>query len=417
MQRVCIISTGTELMLGSTVDSNANFLSRCLTDLGFKVVTRYTVGDSEEYIREAFTQGLRQADLIVSSGGLGPTLDDLTKQTACQVLGVQPVLNNEEVQRLRDFFRRRNREMPEANLKQAMFPPEALILPNRVGTAPGMYIARQGKAVALLPGPPREMEHMYRSALEPVLKKEFSIEPKVARQTIKVLGPGESQVEALLGSLMEQPDYSIALLAKDGEVHVKVSAEAKDLEQAEAIRDRAVSLVEAKLVSHVFGYDDDTLEGRVAVLLEEQGLKLAVAESCTGGLLSKVLTDIPGSSSYFWGSVCSYSNEAKEMLLDVNPDTLNRFGAVSPETAAEMATGLRSRSGVDYTLSITGIAGPGGGSAEKPVGLVFLGLAGPEGCSVKELRFVGHREAIRILAVKSALDLLRRQLTRGGSKA
>jgi len=220
-----------------------------------------------------------------------------------------------------------------------------------------------------------------------------------------------------LSSLMEQPDYSIALLAKDGEVHVKVSAEAKDLEQAEAIRDRAVSLVEAKLASHVFGYDDDTLEGRVAVLLEEQGLKLAAAESCTGGLLSKVLTDIPGSSSYFWGSVCSYSNEAKEIFLGVNPDTLNRFGAVSPETAAEMATGLRSRSGVDYTLSITGIAGPGGGSAEKPVGLVFLGLAGPEGCNVKELRFVGHREAIRILAVKSALDLLRRQLTRGGSKA
>ncbi|MEQ8173664.1 MAG: competence/damage-inducible protein A [Syntrophomonadaceae bacterium] len=410
MQRVCIISTGTELMLGTTIDSNANFLSQRLTDLGFKVVTRYTVGDSEEYIREAFTEGLRQADLVVSSGGLGPTLDDLTKQTACQVLGVQVVLNEEEVQRLRDFFRRRNREMPEANLKQAMFPPEALILPNQIGTAPGMYIVHQGKAVALLPGPPREMEHMYWGALEPVLKKEFATVPRVARKTIKVLGPGESQVEALLGSLMEQPDYSIALLAKDGEVHVKVSAEAKDLGQAEAIRDQAVSQVEAKLAPHVFGYDEDTLEGRVAVLLGERALRLATAESCTGGLLAKVLTDIPGSSSYFWGSVCSYSNEAKEVFLEVSPDTLNRFGAVSQETATEMAMGLRGRSGVDYTLSITGIAGPGGGSAEKPVGLVFIGLAGPEGCTVKELRFVGPREAIRILAVKSALDLLRRQL-------
>lgn len=410
MQRVCIISTGTELMLGSTIDSNANFLSQRLTGLGFKVVTRYTVGDSEEYIREAFTQGLRQADLVVSSGGLGPTLDDLTKQTACQVLGVKAVLNEEEVQRLRDFFRRRNREMPEANLKQAMFPREATILPNQLGTAPGMYITHKGKAVALLPGPPREMEHMYICALEPVLKKEFSIEPKIARRTIKVLGPGESQVEALLGSLMEQPDYSVALLAKDGEVHVKVSAEAEDLAKAEAIRDRAVSQIEARLTSHIYGYDDDTLEGKVAVLLEERALRLAAAESCTGGLLAKMLTDLPGSSSYFWGSVCSYSNEAKEVFLDVSPDTLNRFGAVSRETAAEMATGLKRLSGADYTLSITGIAGPGGGSAEKPVGLVYIGLAGPESCSVKELRFVGSREAIRILAAKSALDLLRRQL-------
>lgn len=417
MQRVCIISTGTELMLGSTVDSNANFLSQRLTDLGFKVVTRYTVGDSEEYIREAFTQGLRQADLVVSSGGLGPTLDDLTKQTACQVMGVQPVLNEEEVQRLRDFFRRRNREMPEANLKQAMFPPEALILPNQVGTAPGMYLACGGKAVALLPGPPREMEYMYLGALEPVLKKEFSIKSRVARKTIKVLGPGESQVEDLLGSLMEQPDYSIALLAKDGEVHVKVSAEAKDLIKAEAIRDRAVGQIEAKLAPHVFGYDEDTLEGRVAVLLNDKGLMLAVAESCTGGLLAKMLTDMPGSSTYFWGSVCSYSNEAKEVFLGVRPDTLNRWGAVSKEAAAEMATGLQRHCGAHYTLSITGLAGPGGGSAEKPVGLVFVGLAGPEGCSVKELRFVGPREAIRILAAKSALDLLRRQLTGGGNRA
>lgn len=417
MQRVCIISTGTELMLGSTVDSNAHYLSQRLTDLGFKVVTRYTVGDSEEYIKEAFIESFRQAELVVSSGGLGPTLDDLTKQTACQVLGVQAVLNEEEVLRLRDYFRRRNRAMPDANLKQAMFPPEALILRNQVGTAPGMYLAVQGKAVALLPGPPREMEHMYRNALEPILKKEFSIESKVSRKTIKVLGPGESQVEALLGTLMKQSDYSIALLAKDGEVHVKVSAEAKDLEAAQAICDRAVNQIEEKLGPYVFGYDDDTLEGRVAALLEDRGLMLAAAESCTGGLLSKLLTDIPGSSSFLWGSVCSYSNKAKEIFLGVSTDTLDRFGAVSPETAAEMATGLRHRSGVDYTLSITGIAGPGGGSTEKPVGLVFIGLAGPEGCSVKELRFVGHREAIRMLAVKSALDLLRKQLAGGGSKA
>lgn len=416
MQRVCIISTGTELMLGSTVDSNANFLSQRLTDLGFKVVTRYTVGDSEEYIREAFTQGLRQADLVISSGGLGPTLDDLTKQAACQVLGVETVLNEEEVQRLHEYFRRRNREMPEANLKQAMFPEQAQILPNQVGTAPGMYFAHQGKAVALLPGPPREMEHMYLNALETVLKKEFSIKPKVARKTVKVLGPGESQVEALLGNLMEQSDYSLALLACDGEVHVKVSAEDQDLEKAKVIRNQAISQIEEKLAPHVFGYDDDTLESQLAVLLEQRGLRLAVAESCTGGLLAKIITDVPGSSSYFWGSVCSYSNNAKEAFLDVSTQTLNRFGAVSPETAAEMATGLRERSGADYTLSITGIAGPDGGTVEKPVGLVFIGLAGPEGCSVKELRFVGHREAIRILAAKSALDLLRRHMTGGGNK-
>lgn len=414
MDRAFIISTGTELMLGSTVDTNAVFLSQRLSNLGFKVISKCVVGDSEEYIKQAFEQGLRLADLVVSSGGLGPTQDDLTKETACRVMGVEAVLFDEEVKRLRDYFQRRRREMPQANLKQAMFPREARILANGAGTAPGMFLMKNGKAIALLPGPPREMELMYSEQLEPLLKNQFAVGNRVARRTIKVLGPGESQVEQLLGELMNESGFALALLAKEGEVQVKVSAEANSLVESQKVVEQAVVKVEDRLKGHIFGYDDDTLEGSLACLLNQQEVRIAVAESCTGGLVAKILTDLPGSSGYFWGGICTYSNEAKKALLGVSKDTLENNGAVSAETAEEMAQGLLLRSGVDIALSITGIAGPEGGSEEKPVGLVYLSLASRGQVSTRELRFVGSRGAIRTLAAKSALDYVRRYLLGGG---
>ncbi|MEN6326890.1 MAG: competence/damage-inducible protein A [Syntrophomonas sp.] len=415
MYKAYIISTGTELMLGSTIDSNSVFLSEKLSAAGIKVIGKSTVGDSEEYKRTAFENGVKMADIIISSGGMGPTSDDLTKEVACAVMGSEMVVFDAEVKRLEDFFRRRNRSMPECNLKQAMFPREAQILKNSRGTAPGMYLKKDGKAVILLPGPPREMQNMFINEVEPLLKQDFPAVNMVARQTIKVLGPGESQVEELLGELMHAAEeYSLALLAQDGEVHIKITAEGKDLPDSQNILAGISAQITAKMGKNVFGYEGDKLEAIIGDLISRSGKTLALAESCSGGLLGKMITDIPGSSKYFWGGVISYSNDAKMKLLGVNPATLDKFGAVSSETAAEMARGIIEKSRADLALSITGIAGPDGGSEEKPAGLVYIALADAGSCWVKEMRFVGGRDAVRILAAKSALDLLRRYLLFGG---
>lgn len=415
MFKAYIISTGTELMLGSTMDSNSVFLSEKLSAEGIKVIGKSTVGDSAEYIRAAFENAVNVADIIISSGGMGPTSDDLTKEVACEVMGSEMLVFDEEVKRLEDFFRRRKRSMPECNLKQAMFPREAQILKNSRGTAPGMYLKKDGKVVILLPGPPREMQNMFNNEVEPLLKQDFPAVNQVARKTIKVLGPGESQVEEMLGDLMHAShEYSLALLAKDGEVHIKITAEGQDLNHSQEIMAGVALQIEEKMGKNVFGFDEDKLEVIIGDLISRQGKTMALAESCSGGLLSKMITDIPGSSKYFWGAVTSYSNEAKMILLGVNEATLKEFGAVSSETATEMVRGIIEKSGVDLGLAITGIAGPDGGSEEKPAGLVYIALADAGSCWVKEMRFVGERDAVRILAAKSALDLLRRYLVYGG---
>ncbi|MGI5911783.1 MAG: competence/damage-inducible protein A [Syntrophomonadaceae bacterium] len=410
--KACIISTGTELLLGSTIDSNAVFLSQKLTEMGFRIMARYTVGDNKEQIAKAFKDALEQADLVISSGGLGPTLDDLTKEIACEISGCKMELVEEEVNRLKDFFARRKHNMPKSNLKQAMFPPEAVILRNIHGTAPGMYLNKNGKILVLLPGPPRELQVMYLKEVEPRLSKDYVIgEKHVARKTIKVIGPGESQVDEMLADVIDNSSgCSLAFLAKDGEIHIKITAEGEDLKHSEAKLNEVSSRIEAIMDKYVFGYDDETLVGAVAELMITKGKTLSLAESCTGGMLAKMITDLAGSSKYFWGSVASYSNEAKIKLLGVTQEKLNEFGAVSKEIAEEMAKKIITRSNTDYSLAITGIAGPEGGTPNKPVGLVYIALADKDGCEVKEMHFAGAREAIRILASKTALDMLRRRL-------
>lgn len=412
MYQACIISTGTELLLGSTVDSNSLFLSQKLSNLGLRVVARFTVGDNREQIYNAFKNGMEIADLVICSGGLGPTLDDLTKEVACEVAGCQPELVEEEVLRLKDFFARRKREMPQVNLKQAMFPSEATILKNLKGTAPGMYLKKDNKVLVLLPGPPREMQAMYLEEVESLLKQDFVLGEKLsASKTIKVIGPGESQVDEMLIDVINNPrGCSLALLAQDGEVHIKVTAEGEDSQHSQQILREITKRIEAIMGKYIFGYDEDSLAGVVGDLLARQGKSLSLAESCTGGLLAEMITDIPGSSRYFWGSVTSYSNEAKATLLGVQNDTLKSCGAVSRETAEEMARGILEKAGADFSLAITGIAGPDGGTQDKPIGLVYIAVADKNGVIVKEMHFAGAREAIRILSAKTALDLLRRQL-------
>ena len=360
MKKAYIVSTGTELLLGTTMDTNSVFISEKLFENGIRVVAKSIVGDNEESIRRAFKLGLESADVVISSGGLGPTLDDLTKTIACEVMDATMELVKEEVHRLEDFFARRKRKMPEINLKQAMFPPEAVILRNELGTAPGMYLSKNDKIIILLPGPPREMKPMFINEALPLLVKEYGSECRRSHmRTIKVLGPGESQVDEMLSEVIDDPKgCSLALLAKDGEVHVKVTAEGADEASSQTILDELSARITSKLGDGVFGYDEDTLVSVVGNLLMERGKKVAFAESCTGGLLSKLITDIAGSSNYFWGAVISYSNEAKNQYLDVQNATIEEFGAVSSETAREMALGIRNRTGVDYAIGITGIAGP-----------------------------------------------------------
>lgn len=414
MKNAYIISTGSELLSGVTPDTNSVYLTSRLQDIGIKVIGKTTAGDNHEQLRLAFAIARESADIVISTGGLGPTFDDLTKIVACEIMDCNLVIRPEEEERLRNWFARRQRPMPEINLRQAMFPPEAIILANSWGTAPGMYLQKNGKIIILLPGPPREMQPMYVQEVEPLLQKQFAVLlPKTINKNIKTFGIGESQVEDKLGELMNCPKgISMALLAAEGEVHIRLAAE-PDQSDSRVLEDYTGKIVK-RMGRDVFGWDDETLTGNTAALLIAQGKNLAVAESCTGGLLGKMVTDLPGSSEYFWGGVITYSNDAKQRVLGVKSDTLARYGAVSPETAREMAEGARRIAGTDAALATTGIAGPDGGSAEKPVGLVYIALAHDQGVEVKELRLGMGRDFIRILSAKSALDLLRRQLQYNG---
>ncbi len=411
MIKAYIVSTGTELLLGSTSDTNTEFLSRRLSQLGIHIQGRITAGDEGGAIRSAFEYGLERADMVISSGGMGPTGDDLTKAMACELMNCQPVLVQEEVERIQAYFARRGRYMPPANIKQAMFPPGAVILRNERGTAPGMYLKNGSKLIVLLPGPPHEMKTMYLKEVEPRLRVDYGLDDQGSvSRTLKVFGPGESQVEMLLGDLIEKPQgYNMALTVKAGEIYIGIQVNQGLANQQQKL-DEITEKVKEILGRNIFGMDNDTLPEVTVSLLKRQGKRIAAAESCTGGLLAKMLTDLPGSSDYFWGGIVSYSNEAKQVLLGVKEELLDRFGAVSPETAEAMVRGLLVRSGTEIGVAITGIAGPSGGSEGKQVGLVYIAVMHNGRCTIKEMRFGGQRDMIRMLAARTSLDIVRRIL-------
>jgi nicotinamide-nucleotide amidase len=412
IKKAHVISTGTEITSGSIVDTNGAFLARNLTEMGFKVIGCSVAGDDEDYMHKLFGKALQEADMIIASGGLGPTLDDVTKQALCRALDMELVLDEKEREKIENYFRQRKRPMPDINIRQAMFPPGARLLNNSFGTASGMYLCLPGQMVVLLPGPPREMKPMFEKGLIPLLRDKFNLpEKNVTSRAVKVFGPGESQAETMLQPLIETAEgYSFAFLADEGEIHIKVAIEEEFMGQGNILLSKAVSDIENIMGDNVFGYEEDTLISRVSFLLKEKKLTLSVAESCTGGLLAKMLTDCPGSSDFFWGSLVVYSDVAKKNLLGVNEEILRAKGAVSTEAAEEMAVNLRRRTGTDIALSVTGIAGPDGAVAGKPVGLVFIGYADDEGCFVKKMNFFANREFNRVFSAKTALDILRRRL-------
>lgn len=403
-----IISVGTELLLGDIVDTNAAFLSRGLAELGIGVYRRLTIGDNLERMTEAFRDALKSADLVIATGGLGPTADDITKEAAAACFGLRLNLDDGILDGIRQFFEKLGSRMTENNVQQAYMPEGSITLENKNGTAPGCYIEKDGKIIALLPGPPHECEPMFNDVLRPLLMKKQ--DATLVSKTVKMCGIGESAMETHVRDMLDSRNPTVAPYSGGTEVRLRITARAADEQEARRMIEPVKNELYARLGGYIYGEDEATLEGTVISLLKEKGLKLALAESCTGGALAARLTGVAGCSDVFLESAVTYSNDAKASRLGVNPAALAEYGAVSPETAKEMAEGIARTSGADIGLSITGIAGPGGGTDEKPVGLVYHAIYANGTCEVTETRLFGSRDRIRARAAVKALELLWRYL-------
>ena len=407
-----ILSVGTELLLGSIVNSDAQALSRELTSLGLNVLYHSVVGDNPGRLRAAVELAKSRADVIVTTGGLGPTCDDLTKQTLAECFGKQLVFHPECAEGIRCFFARMGKEMTDNNLQQAYLPEGCTVLDNAWGTAPGCAFEADGTYVVMLPGPPRECLPMFRERAMPWLAR--LSEGVIRSRTLRVFGLGESAVEAMLRDRMnELTNPTLAPYAKEGEVELRITAKADSPAAADALIAPVEAEVRALLGGLVYGADVSGLEQVVLGGLRERGLTLGTAESCTGGLIAKRITDVPGSASVFMGGVVSYHCEVKAGVLGVSQALLDEKGAVCAEVAKEMAQGARKVLGCDVAVSATGVAGPDPDDRGNPVGLVFTALATPDGVWVKELNLASQsarRDRTRNLAANHALDMVRRWL-------
>lgn len=402
-----ILCVGTEILLGDIVNTNAVYLSKQLAALGINVFHQSVVGDNPYRLRESLRAALSRCDIVITTGGLGPTCDDLTKEIAAEVMGLQMEKNAEELERIEEYFKTINRPMTENNKKQALIPQGAIILKNGYGTAPGIFIEKNSKILALLPGPPREMRPMFDNELAPLLKK-YSEKTFVSR-TIHIFNIGESAVESKLHDLMNSLENpTLAPYAKDGEVLLRVTAAAESAEKGYEMIEPIIGRVREIIGNeNIYGIDVGNLQTALVRLLREKNLKVATAESLTGGLVSKRITEVSGASEVFECGICSYSNDVKNKVLGVSQETLDSFTEYSPETAREMAKGIRKISGADIGIATTGIAGPNGGTAKKPVGLVYVAVDSDNYNEVKKLLlsrgFSEERELIRYLAASHAL--------------
>jgi nicotinamide-nucleotide amidase len=419
MERAWIIAVGTELMLGQTVDTNTAWLAERLAGLGVRAVRHLTVPDELAPLADVLRKAAAAADLVVLTGGLGPTEDDLTRFALARALDVELKTDAESLEQIRAFFARRGREMPEHNVIQAQIPEGGQAIRNAWGTAPGIRVAINGTPCYALPGVPHEMQAMFERHVRPVVQE--AARGRVLRtRRLHCTGVSESQVGEALAPLMRRgrnPD--VGTTAEIGVITVRINALADSPETADQRLDSAEQQVRERLGDSVFGRDDQTLASVVLERLIDRKATLSTAESCTGGMIGTLLTDVPGSSRAYLGGAVSYSNDLKQSLLGVPKEMLAREGAVSEAVARTMAEGARGRFKSDYALSVTGIAGPGGGSPAKPVGLVHVGLAGPEGPAVRTCRFGSDapRQAIRMRAARAALNLLRLALVRRRGRA
>ncbi len=403
-----IVSTGTELLLGQIVNTNAPHMAKRLNEIGFDVLFQSTVGDNRTRMTQVLSTALARADIVITTGGLGPTQGDITKEVTAELLGRPMLLHAPSLERIKGFFASRRLTMTDNNIRQAMFPEGAIILDNARGTAPGVVIEADEKTVIHLPGPPHEMEHMLEHAVIPYLRDRFGIQGTIVSKVLRTFGLGESSLEERIKDYIKtQGNPTIALLARNAEIHVRLTAKASSDAEARELIAALESQLRERIGEYIFGEDEDTLEAVVGRHLTEKNLTLALAESCTGGLVTSRITDVPGSSAYLAGAVVCYSNDVKIAAVGVPAAIIATHGAVSGETAVMMAEGIRERFRTDLGIGITGIAGPGGAVPGKPVGLVFIAVAGPAGPSCFQYNFTGPRGFIRHRTALAALNHLR----------
>ena len=414
-----LISVGTEILLGNIVNTNAAYLAEKCALLGCSLYNQTVVGDNEERMEDAIRQALDRSDIVILTGGLGPTKDDLTKEVTARVFGRELYLDEHSKERIEAYFGRRgSSRITENNWKQALVPEGAIVIDNHNGTAPGLIIEdpEKGKTAILIPGPPNEMKPMFEQDIAPYLNK---LQPEgIYSHMVKICGIGESRAETMVADLMDaQTNPTLAPYAKTGEVHFRVTAKAKSEEEAEELMKPMIEEMYRRFGDAVYTINEqETLEENLVALLKEKGMTLSTAESCTGGKLAGRLLNAAGASEVFNEGYITYANASKEKILGVKHETLEEFGAVSAQTAEEMARGAAKAAEADAALSVTGIAGPGGGTKEKPVGLVYIGCAVNGRVTTRECHFTGNREKNRDYAVVRALTLLREELLAAGQQ-
>lgn len=412
-----IISVGDELLIGQVVNTNQAFIAERVNGLGIRIGNMTTVGDDLEAIIASFSSGLDRADVVLVTGGLGPTHDDITRTAVCRVFDTDLVVNEDVRRHIESLLAIRNLPWSLAMDDQIRVPRAAAILPNPAGTAPGLWLERSGHVLIVMPGVPYEMKAIMEGSVLPRLR-ELHTGRVIVQRTLKTTGIPESMLAQLIGDLEAVLETAkLAFLPSPRGVRLRITVEESDRARAEAIASRVESRIRKRAGRYVYGTGDQELEQVIGSMLAERGLTLSVAESCTGGLIASRITDVSGSSAYFERGVVAYSNRSKVELLGVQEELLSRTGAVSKEIAEAMAEGIRTRSGTRFGLSTTGIAGPTGGSAEKPVGLVWIGIADDRGTIAVKHTFGGDRGLIKERASQAALELLRRRILSAGEEA
>lgn len=392
--------------MGDILNTDAQFLSIELARLGISVIHQSTVGDNRERLLAQLKEAADRSDIIILSGGLGPTPDDLTKEVCCEFFGKKMFLHEPTVEKIKTYFSTKGMKMAQNNLKQAMLPKDCVIFPNDNGTAPGMAIEKDGVHILVLPGPPRELKPMFRNCAVPYLMQ-FS-DRIIVSHNIRTFGIGESSMAEMVNDLFDAENPTVAPYAKDGEALLRVTAMARTKEEAENLCKPVINEIKSRLDGFVYGVDYTCIEEAVIEKLKEKHMKVATAESCTGGLIAKRITDVPGASEVFDCGIISYANEIKHRVLGVSEDDLNKYGAVSEPVARQMAQGALKVSGADIAVSVTGIAGPDSDSTNKPVGLVYIGLADRDNVWVRELRTSRKdRSYNRYVSASNALNMIR----------
>lgn len=410
MKKASIISIGNELLTGQTVDTNATFLTRELISINISTVTGYTVGDTIDSVVRSLKLAAEDADIIITTGGLGPTDDDLTRQGFAKFLGVKLKLQSRLLRKIQSFYASRNRQMPECNKIQAFLPEGTESMENNLGTAPGVMASIKTKLFFALPGVPSEMEEMFKEKVLPKLKN-LSVGQAVVIKKLNCFGTGESNIVDKIGDLAARDrNPVINFTVNRGIITLHIIATAKDQSTARQMAEKDQNLLTELLGNLIYGTDDQTLAEAVADKLTKQKKTIATAESCTGGLLAKLLTDIPGSSAYFTQGWVTYSNDAKIRELSIPPELIEKFGAVSKETAQAIAISARDKAQTSYAIGITGIAGPTGGTRQKPLGLVYISIADEKLSKTERFIFSHDRASIRNRAANTALNMLRLRL-------